>query len=78
MAIELSKIQEIITSILKIEPEKVVENAHLVDDLGADSLERVELIMKLEEEFDITIPDADSETITTVKAVHDYVNSKVS
>jgi acyl carrier protein len=78
MSVELTKIQEIIASILKIEQEKVVETAHLVDDLGADSLERVELIMKIEEEFDITIPDSDSERITTVKAVLDYVNSKVN
>lgn len=78
MSVELSKIQEIIASILKIEQEKVLEKAHLVDDLGADSLERVELIMKIEEEFDITIPDSDSENITTVKAVLDYVNSKIN
>lgn len=77
MSVELKKIQEIIASTIGIEVEKAVEGAHLVDDLGADSLARVELVMKLEEEFDITIPDADSETITTVKAVHDYVNSKV-
>lgn len=77
MSIELSKIQEIVAATLGVDQEKVIESAHLVDDLGADSLARVELVMKLEEEFDITISDSDSEAITTVKAVHDYINSKI-
>ena len=78
MSVELSKIQEIVAATLGVEQEKVVESAHLVDDLSADSLARVELVMKLEEEFDITISDSESESITTVKAVHDYINSKTA
>jgi len=51
----------------------VVEEAHFVDDLGADSLDTVQLVRALEEEFGLEIPDADAEKITTVKAAIGYV-----
>jgi len=58
---------------ISVEKEKVVPNASFVDDLGADSLDLVELIMAMEEGFDIEIPDEDAEKITTVQDAIDYV-----
>ena len=73
MAIE-SEMIDIIVEQLSVERDKVVPNASFVDDLGADSLDLVELIMAMEEGFDIEIPDEDAEGITTVKDAIDYVN----
>ena len=73
MAIE-SEMIDIIVEQLSVEREKVVPNASFVDDLGADSLDLVELIMAMEEGFDIEIPDEDAEGITTVKDAIDYVD----
>jgi acyl carrier protein len=72
MAIEQEMI-DIIVEQLSVEKDKVVPNASFVDDLGADSLDLVELIMAMEEGFDIEIPDEDAEKITTVQDAIDYV-----
>ncbi|GAB6191496.1 acyl carrier protein [Desulfocastanea catecholica] len=72
MAIE-QKMIDIIVEQLSVEKEKVVANASFVDDLGADSLDLVELIMAMEEGFDIEIPDEDAEGITTVQDAINYV-----
>jgi acyl carrier protein len=72
-----AKVKEIICEQLGVEAGKVTENANFVDDLGADSLDTVELVMAFEEEFDIEIPDEDAEKITTVNAAVTYVNGKV-
>ena len=72
MAIEQEMI-DIIVEQFSVEKEKVVPNASFVDDLGADSLDLVELIMAMEEGFDIEIPDEDAEKITTVQDAIDYV-----
>ena len=72
MAVE-QKMIDIIVEQLSVESEKVVANASFVDDLGADSLDLVELIMAMEEGFDIEIPDEDAEGITTVQDAIDYV-----
>jgi acyl carrier protein len=58
--------------------EEIASDASFVDDLGADSLDTVELVMALEEEFDCEIPDEDAEKITTVQQAIDYVNSNSS
>lgn len=73
MAVEQEMI-DIIVEQLSVEKEKVVPNASFVDDLGADSLDLVELIMAMEEEFDIEIPDEDAEGIATVQDAINYVN----
>ena len=65
MAVE-SKIKTIIAEQLGVKPEEVTPNASFVDDLGADSLDTVELIMALEEEFNVEIPDEDAEKMKTV------------
>ncbi len=67
------KVKEVIIDKLGVEEDTIKLEAHFVDDLGADSLDTVELIMELEEEFGIEIPDEDAEKITTVKAAVDYV-----
>jgi acyl carrier protein len=74
MSVE-DKIKEIITEKLSVEMDEIVPDASFVDDLGADSLDLVELIMTMEEEFDIDISDEDAEKLVTVKDAIDYINS---
>jgi len=71
----LDKVKEVIIDKLGVEEDKIVPEASFVDDLGADSLDTVELIMQLEEEFGIEIPDEDAEKMTTVKSVVDYIEA---
>ena len=68
------KVKEVIIDKLGIEDSKIETGSSFVDDLGADSLDTVELIMQLEEEFGIEIPDEDAEKITTVQAAVDYID----
>ena len=70
-----SRIVEIIANQLGIEKEDVAGDASVVDDLGADSLDVVELVMALEEEFNLEIPDEESEKITNVQNIFDYMES---
>jgi acyl carrier protein len=67
------KIKKMISEQLDVPEEEVVPAAAFVDDLGADSLDQVELIMAMEEEFDVSIPDEDAENIATVQDAIDYV-----
>lgn len=67
------KVKEIIVEQLGVDPDDVTLESSFIDDLGADSLDIVELIMALEEEFDIEIPDEDAEKIQTVGDVVDYI-----
>lgn len=69
------RVKKIIIEQLGVKEEEVKSEASFVDDLGADSLDTVELVMALEEEFDTEIPDEEAEKITTVKAAVDYINS---
>jgi acyl carrier protein len=73
MASVEEKIRTIICEQLDVAEEDVVDDASFVDDLGADSLDQVELIMAMEEEFDISIPDEDAEKIGKVKDAIDYI-----
>ena len=72
------KIKNIICEQLDVAEDDVVLTASFVDDLGADSLDQVELIMAMEEEFDVSIPDEDAEKITTVKDAVDYIAKAMS
>ncbi|MBM9535750.1 acyl carrier protein [Desulfobulbus alkaliphilus] len=72
MAVE-AKMIDIIVEQLSVDRDKVVPGASFVDDLGADSLDLVELIMAMEEEFDVEIPDEEAEKILTVQNAIDYV-----
>jgi len=73
MAVE-DKMVDIIVEQLSVDKEKVVAGASFVDDLGADSLDLVELIMAMEEEFDVEIPDEEAEKIATVQDAINFVN----
>jgi acyl carrier protein len=73
MAIEQQMV-DIIVEQLSVEKDKVVPGASFVDDLGADSLDLVELIMAMEEEFDVEIPDEEAEKINTVQNAIDFIN----
>tara|TARA_B100000214_G_C23485764_1_gene409290 strand:+ start:42 stop:275 length:234 start_codon:yes stop_codon:yes gene_type:complete len=70
------RITEIIMDKLAIEESKITDDAKFIDDLGADSLDTVELIMQLEEEFGIEIPDEDADKITSVKDAVSYIDSR--
>ena len=67
------KVKEVIIDKLGVEEDSIKSEAHFVNDLGADSLDTVELIMEFEEEFGIEIPDEDAEDITTVGKAVDYI-----
>lgn len=69
------KVVKVIADKLGVETSEVVLDASLVDDLGADSLDLVELVMTMEEEFDIEIPDEDAEKLVTVKDAIEYIHS---
>jgi acyl carrier protein len=69
------KVRDIIAEQLGIDPEEITMESSFIDDLGADSLDIVELIMALEEEFDIEIPDEDAEKIKTVGDVVEYLSN---
>ena len=69
------KVKQIIVEQLGVDEAEVTPTASFVDDLGADSLDQVELVMAFEEAFDIEIPDEDAEKIQTVKAAIDYIQA---
>jgi len=71
-------VRKIVAEQLGVDLEKVVPEASFIDDLGADSLDTVELVMALEEEFDQEIPDDDAEKIRTVKDAVDYIQSRLA
>lgn len=71
------KVKEIIVEQLNVDPSQVVHEASFIDDLGADSLDTVELVMAFEEHFEIEIPDEDAEMVTTVGSVIEYLTGKV-
>ena len=69
------QVKEVIVEKLSVDADKVIDSANFIDDLGADSLDTVELVMAFEEKFGVEIPDEDAQKITTVKAAIDYVQS---
>lgn len=69
------RVKQIVVEQLGVKEEEVSGESSFVDDLGADSLDTVELVMALEEEFNIEIPDEDAEKITTVQQAMDYINA---
>lgn len=73
----LEQVSKIVVEQLDVDKEKVVENASFIDDLGADSLDQVELVMEFESEFDIEIPDDIAEKIATVGDAVSYITEKV-
>lgn len=74
----LAKVKSIVADKLSISEDQVTETASFIDDLGADSLDTVELVMALEDEFDLDIPDEEAEKLTTVGTAMDYVLNNLS
>jgi len=72
------KVKDIISEQLGVKKEEIKPESSFIDDLGADSLDTVEVVMALEEEFGIEIPDEDAEKITTVGEAVKYIDNKVS
>ena len=77
MSEHLDAVTSIIVEQLGVEADEVKPEAHFIDDLGADSLDTVELIMALEEKFNTEIPDEEAEKMTTVQDVLNYINANV-
>jgi len=73
----LDRVKELVVEQLGVDADEVTEDASFVDDLGADSLDIVELVMAFEEEFDLEIPDEDAETIKTVGDAARYIKEKL-
>ena len=71
------RVKKIVIEQLGVKEEEVSNESSFVDDLGADSLDTVELVMALEEEFECEIPDEEAEKITTVQQAIDYINSRL-
>ena len=74
---EFEKLKKVIADVLNVDPDEITMETTFVDDLGADSLDVFQIIMGIEEEFDIEIPDADAEKVTTVGDVVDYIKENV-
>lgn len=70
------RVKKIVVEHLSVEEDKVTDSASFIDDLGADSLDTVELVMAFEEEFDITVPDEDAEKLTSVGEVMKYIEEQ--
>ena len=71
------RVKKIVAEQLGVKEDEITKEASFIDDLGADSLDTVELVMALEEEFDCEIPDEEAEGITTVQQAIDYVNKNL-
>ena len=78
MSSNAEKVKEIVVQQLGVAPDQVTDDAKFIEDLGADSLDQVELVMALEEEFDIMIPDEDAEKIVTVGDAVKYLEEHVT
>ena len=74
---EFEKLKKIIAEVLNVDEEEITMETTFVDDLGADSLDIFQIIMGIEEEFDIEIPDEDAEKLTTVGEAMSYVKAKL-
>ncbi len=73
----LERMNKVLYDVLKVKPENLKMDSRYVDDLGADSLDRISLLMALEEEFDAEIPDEEGDALTTVGETIDYIRNKL-
>jgi len=73
-----AKVKELIVEKLGVEESEIVSTARFIEDLGADSLDTVELIMKFEDEFNMEIPESEAEKLRTVQEAVDYITSRMS
>ena len=77
MSNHYERMKEIIINKLGVDENKITKEAKFIDDLGADSLDTVEIIMDFEEEFGVEIPDEDAEKLTTIQTALNYIDSKL-
>jgi acyl carrier protein len=73
----MKRLTDILRNVLDVQEEQIKDNSNFVKDLGADSLTVVEIVMEIEEEFDIEIPDEETQGLETVKELRDYVKDKI-
>ncbi|MGC8863661.1 MAG: acyl carrier protein [Armatimonadota bacterium] len=78
MSTTLERVKKVVVDRLKVSPDEVTEDASFVDDLGADSLDVVDLVIGFEDEFEIQIPDEEAEKITRVKEAVEYIDRKMA
>lgn len=78
MSATLEKVKKVVVERLKVSEDEVTENASFIDDLGADSLDVVDLVIGFEDEFEIQIPDEDAEKIQTVSQAVSYIDAKLA
>ena len=78
MSDTIDRVKKVVVDRLKVSADEVTETASFVDDLGADSLDVVDLVIGFEDEFEIQIPDEDAEKITTVKLAIEYIDAKAA
>ena len=78
MSDTLERVKKVVVDRLKVSADEVTETASFVDDLGADSLDVVDLVIGFEDEFEVQIPDEDAEKITTVKQAVEYIDAKAA
>lgn len=74
---KIDEINEILVEVLAVDKEKIIPTAQLVDDLGADSLDLADLVLRFEDRFTIIIPDNEAEHIATVQDIYDKINEKL-
>ena len=72
------RVKRLLIEQLGVDEDQITAESHLIDNLGADSLDLVEIVMALEEEFEIDIPDAEDENLLTVQQIVDYVSARVN
>ena len=78
MSDTLERVKKVVVDRLKVSADEVTETASFMDDLGADSLDVVDLVIGFEDEFEVQIPDEDAEKITTVKQAVEYIDAKAA
>ncbi|MGQ9454738.1 MAG: acyl carrier protein [Armatimonadota bacterium] len=78
MSTTLERVRKVVVDRLKVSPDEVTEEASFVEDLGADSLDVVDLVIGFEDEFEIEIPDEEAEKIQTVKQAVEYIDQKLA
>jgi len=73
----IEKVKGIVAAQLRLEPQDIADDASLIEDLGADSLDLVDIIMVFESEFDTTVPEEDFSDLRTIKDLAEYINSRI-
>ncbi|CAO4839184.1 MAG: Acyl carrier protein [Holosporales bacterium] len=76
MSTVLEQVKDIVAATLSVDRATITDNSHLMDDLNVDSLGKMELVMKLEDEFDINIPENETDSILTIQSIADFISAQ--